>query len=61
MSYIIVDDPKALTTLVSDNVGCISINHNPPTDIVIPVGKMIIHTCPVCNKVTEVRSNIAYC
>jgi len=59
MSSIIIDDPAVQKQWASNNVGCHSLEHNPPTHIHIPHGKMMIHTCPQCGKVVEVRSNVA--
>lgn len=33
---------------------CNSPEHDPPSMIVIPPGKKMVHTCPSCGKVTEV-------
>lgn len=50
---------KPATTRIVDDPGnyarCSNPQHNPPGMIVIPDGKMLIHTCPGCGKVTTVR------
>lgn len=33
---------------------CTNAEHNPPSHVVIPPGKKMVHTCPACGKRTEV-------
>jgi predicted RNA-binding Zn-ribbon protein involved in translation (DUF1610 family) len=39
---------------------CISPYHNPPSMIVIPMGKSIKYKCPSCGKETVLTNNIEY-
>lgn len=46
------------TEIIDDKnkqVLCNHIDHNPPTQIVIPEGKVLRHTCPSCGKVTVIK------
>lgn len=36
---------------------CMHPDHHPPTMVVIPSGKMLVHTCPFCGKTTAIYSN----
>jgi hypothetical protein len=43
-----------------DKKVCNSPFHHPPTNIVIPPGKKMVHTCDECGEVTEVYNPITY-
>ena len=52
----IVDDPWFPRR---SKYGCTHPEHEPPTMIVIPAGKMLVHECPACGKVTTLRMPIS--
>lgn len=50
---------KPASRLVDDDKPkrCLDRAHDPPTHIVIPPGKKLVHTCPSCGKTVTIRSN----
>lgn len=51
MSTIIIDDNDEDLK----RINCTNLEHNPPSHIVIPAGKKMVHICPGCGQQTEVR------
>ena len=49
--------PSYLKGLPKDNT-CRDPEHNPPTHIMIPSGKKLIHECPRCKQIKEVFSQV---
>ena len=48
-----------MSTVIKDKVTsklCKHPEHNPPTHICIPYGKVMVHTCPSCQMVMEIGS-----
>lgn len=54
---IIFEDAQPIHTY-SNNVGCMHMDHNPPMNIVIPYGKVMVHTCPLCYQVKRIGSDV---
>lgn len=42
---------------VTANEPCVGLNHNPPSHIYVPAGKVYVHVCPTCGFKVKIGSN----